>query len=47
MKARVRHLITLAFVLMFVLIVALIASIGNSSRSMLTFDIAPSAAEST
>ncbi|MCQ2187272.1 MAG: cell division protein FtsQ/DivIB [Bacteroidales bacterium] len=36
MKARVRHLITLAFVLMFVLIVALIASIGNSSRSMLT-----------
>lgn len=36
MKARVRTLITLAFVLMFMLVVALIAGIGSSARSMLT-----------
>lgn len=36
MKARVRNLITLAFVLMFMLIVALLAAMGNSGRSMLT-----------
>ena len=36
MKTRVRHLLTLAFVLMFLLIVALIAGMGRSARSMLT-----------
>ena len=36
MKARVRTLITLAFVLMFILLVALVAGMGNSARGMLT-----------